>query len=567
MAPARNARRKQKRRAIGKPTERPKPLADPDAPGPRLRRFVEQTLRADPGLTLPGLLDAANAWAKQGHTHMGYRLWSGERPFGPHYMGLLLREGWAAKLGSEELRRQARFFRENPDKDLDDLARETRARLEALRARDAEKRERQARKAAERAERRRKAEADRKEKERIEQERRERERNEREERAAEQARRRRAAVLQRIVDFFQSAGIDATSDGRSARVAGVLVTPSKGHVASRAKLDELLDSLVWTHHRDALLQSIGRHLRGARELRAVAGTNGWILSTDGSALGVVRATSGKVRSQPPHSGNYLTSDADWRVLADEIEALRARFGRPQPRVRQRILTELPDSLPTALHELALDASHQLRTERNLVFGHAVELRYGDGSVRFEPLRQAALHVELPLQWSSWSDDASAEIRIDGKRDPLHLVFRGHDDDSVVVHGWVLALVAYAQLVCREDLDDLLRSRPRRASPRRPPASGNSTPRPASGPVGDGSIPGLKPIGRTRWWITSYVAGHRRRLRPGHRASSEARARAARVGITLREGETWVSPHVRGVPPDAVLQFHWSAPAELRLDPA
>src|SRR3954467_5692381 len=104
----------------------------------RLRRFIEGTLRVNPDLTMPGLLDAVNAWARKGHTHKGYKLWPGDRPFGPHYLGLLLREDWAAKLVSEELRYQARFLRENPDKDLEDLARETRARVEALRAREAE---------------------------------------------------------------------------------------------------------------------------------------------------------------------------------------------------------------------------------------------------------------------------------------------------------------------------------------------------------------------------------------------------------------------------------------------
>jgi hypothetical protein len=76
---------------------------------------------------------------------MGYALWRRERPFGPHYLGQLLREEWAAKLGSAVLLRQARFFRENPDKNLDDLRPETQARLEALRAREAKKRELKAR--------------------------------------------------------------------------------------------------------------------------------------------------------------------------------------------------------------------------------------------------------------------------------------------------------------------------------------------------------------------------------------------------------------------------------------
>jgi hypothetical protein len=499
----------------------------------RLRRFIEQTLRADPGLTLPGLLDATNAWARQGHTHEGHKLWPGQRPLGPHYLGLLLREEWAAKLGSAELRRQARFFRENPDKDLDDLARETRARMEAMRARDAEQRERQAREREAKADRQKKAKAEREQKAKAERERRERERIKRKERAAEQGRKRHAAALEHIVGFFRAAGIDAATDGRAAYVAGTVVSPSKAQASSRAKLDELIDRVVWTHHRESLLQSISRHLDGADELRAANGTNGWILTHDRTPLVVIRATGAKARSLPARSGNFLTKDAEWQLLADEIETLRAREIRRAPRGKHRLFTELPPSLPEPTRDLALDASHELRTERNLVFGHAVELQFADGAIRFDPLRQGPLHVELPVSWSRWSDGATAAVRIGGSRDPLHLSFRGEDDDDRVVHGWVLALVGYAQLVCREDLMDLLHPRPR--SPSSPGASPSRAGRPRAVPTSRSSSSpmGFKPIGRTGQWIASYVAGHRRLLRPGHHASHEARARAARVGIALR----------------------------------
>jgi hypothetical protein len=196
----------------------------------------------------------------------------------------------------------------------------------------------------------------------------------------------------------------------------------------------------------------------------------------------------------------------------------------------------------------------LRTERNLVFGHAVELQYVDGAIRFHPLRQGPLHVELPVSWSRWSEGSTAEVRIDGRIDPLHLGFHGDDADDVVVHGWLTSLVGYAQLVCREDLIDLQGPRPRMdVSQRRSSGSRSTPPREMSAGRDTPSIPGLRPVGLTSRWIASYVAGHRRRLHPGHHASQEARAKAARVGITLRRGETWVSPHVRGVPPGALLQ--------------
>ncbi len=61
-------------------------------------------------------------------------------------------------------------------------------------------------------------------------------------------------------------------------------------------------------------------------------------------------------------------------------------------------------------------------------------------------------------------------------------------------------------------------------------------------------------------LSSYVAGHRRRLRPGQRRSDEAARNAEAVGIQLGDGETWVRPHSRGVPEDAILTFSWNAPA-------
>ncbi len=536
-------------------------VRDPDSPGMRLRRFIEQTLRGSPQMTLPELLDAANEWARQGHTHKGYALWPGERPFGPHYLGLLLREDWAAKLGSQELRRQARIFRENPDKSLEDLAGESRERLAELRAREAEKREEKARK---------REEAKRAEAERERQAKAERERQAQEHKAEKERKRRKRhpKALGLIVEFFRAAGIQAAAEESSVRIGNAVINVSRTHVAKLEKLEALIDEAVWAHFREALLTSITRHLDGATDLRATPGTNGWVLSEDRTPLVVIRATAAKTKFMPAHSGNFLTRDADWAAVATEVAELRARMAArvAASRSQPRVFREFPDYLGAGLWELALDASRQLRTERNLVFGHAVELQYADGSIRFDPLRQGPLGVELPITWDRWTDGTTAEIYIDGRRDPLQLSFRGEDDDQTAVHGWVLALVGYAELVCREDLVDLLRPRPRRAPATQVRTPRSSGTRPLPGSRRARSSGGFKAVGRTRRWITSYVVGHRRRLRPGHRASAEAKAHAARVGITLRPGETWVSPHVRGVPPDAVLQFQWDAPLELHLDP-
>lgn len=563
MPPGKNARRKQKASGGKRPSppvrRPPKPPPDPNSPGARLRRFLEETLRADRGITMPALLDTANAWARQGHTHLGYALWPGDRPFGPHYLGLLLKEDWAAKLASPELRKQARFFRDNPDKDLDDLKLETRARIEALR-------ERRARERVEQAERQKQRDAERKAQEQAEKQRKLREQQERDKHAAEEARRRRERVLEHVVAFFTAAGLEVVRVGDAVNVAGSRISPSPKQERSRQKLDELLDRFVWDHHRELLLESIRRNLRGVHELRGVEGTNGWILTRGREPIAVVRATSAKAASLPAHPGNYLDDrEPSWGQLAEEL-AQKTHASKPPapelPRLKRRIFRELPDGVSAELRDLALDASAQLRTERNLVFGHAVELQYGAGAVRFQPLQEDGARVEVPMTWTRWAKGAQGRIRINGTEDPLHLVFEGGDVDSAVVDGWVVALVAYAQLVCREDLAEFVRPSSQRAAPRvqAPPRRGVS--RPPSGGAGLRVAGSFKPIGRTRSWIASYVVGHRRRLRPGQSASSEARIRAARVGITLRPGETWVSPHVRGIPADAVLQFRWDAPREL-----
>jgi hypothetical protein len=78
---------------------------------------------------------------------------------------------------------------------------------------------------------------------------------------------------------------------------------------------------------------------------------------------------------------------------------------------------------------------------------------------------------------------------------------------------------------------------------------------------------LEPIGNWVRYSGAFVAGHRRRLTDGRRASKEARERARRVGITLRPYETWVRPHTRGVPDGLEMRFRWHAPAEMNFSDA
>jgi hypothetical protein len=67
---------------------------------------------------------------------------------------------------------------------------------------------------------------------------------------------------------------------------------------------------------------------------------------------------------------------------------------------------------------------------------------------------------------------------------------------------------------------------------------------------------LTPTNETERLLGHYVAGHRRRLPPGQHPSIRAVESSAEIGIVLGPGETWVMPHISGMPEDAVLEFCW-----------
>jgi len=512
---------------------------------------MAQTLRSEPRLDLAGLLDAANAWAQQGHEHLGFKLWSGPRPFGPNYVSRLLGEAWAEGLGSPELHRQARFIRENPKKTLTELEQEM--GKEARERRDAQRRESAERRKRERAERERR---DRERTERREQARKAEERKE-----AEAANRRLQTALQHVVAFLSDGGVHAAVRDNSVVLADGPIRPPDGVVFSRASLDRWIDVLVWERYRAVLRRSVSARLAGS-DLGFATGSTGWVVSRDGAQVVLVAATRARARGGPTRRGNFLAPGDHWRQLAEDLSALAVPEPRQPKRRSARLLTHLPDWLEPEVRDLAMDASRRLRTERNIALGHTVELQYDNGLIRFDPLQRGPEHIELPVAWSGWPEQVAGELYIDVRGDPLPLRYWGEGTEREAVPGWIWGIVGYAQLVCRPDPTDLTGSRSDAVTPNRLRASTTSEPRHRS----DGRAPDrgrLRPIGMTVQWIASYVAGHRRRLLPRQRASDTARKNASRVGIVLRKGETWVSPHVRGVPPDAILQFHWDAPQVLQ----
>jgi hypothetical protein len=236
----------------------------------------------------------------------------------------------------------------------------------------------------------------------------------------------------------------------------------------------------------------------------------------------------------------------------------------QPRIQ--VMASLPASIGPGAAAAALAASERIRTQRTLAFGHGVVLRSGEDRIRFEPITSEGGRVEAPFSWSpAGAAPFHAALRLRTPDDPLAIAFRDGVSESELAFAWIVALAAFAELTC---VDIIEPSRPRLdrapavAQPQPRAGGGARTRRPRGVARPSMFSPALQPIGATTQVIASYVAGHRRRLRPGQRSSDEAKAAARAVGIELQPGETWVRPHARGLPDDAELQFSWRIPREL-----
>ena len=235
-----------------------------------------------------------------------------------------------------------------------------------------------------------------------------------------------------------------------------------------------------------------------------------------------------------------------------------------------MLTRFPWNFSKAIVARAKAASEQIRHERLLAFGHPVVVSTGDYKLVFAPLDGSEGRVELPFRFLENDSSTEGVVYLSSPRTPLAVGFSvPRRKDLLFI--WASALSAFAELTCPEAGLATIRSkstshgsstsryRPRPVPPRQPRPS-------QSGAVRLGGVrlsSRLTPDGATACIAATYVAGHRRRLLDGQKASSSARKAALQVGIELRGGETWVRPFVRGMPSDTQLFFHWAAPPELR----
>ena len=237
------------------------------------------------------------------------------------------------------------------------------------------------------------------------------------------------------------------------------------------------------------------------------------------------------------------------------------------------LVAAPERLADDLVEDCLAASSAIRLHRTTALGHRARVRGQSCTIVLDPIRLVGTRLAVPFSFYERGPGGQGDgspidgiLTIDGQDDPLPVTLGEFPLSDRGRHAWAASLLAFRAISVSE-----------RAKPTSYPVSGHRTRR-------RGSRSHIRPrqsrhqsVAWTvdpEYWSSSvtldrspsgpqWVVGHRRLLPVGQQASADKVAEAASYGIKLGPGETWVSPHARGAPGDAVMPFYWDCPDSLQ----
>ena len=341
-------------------------------------------------------------------------------------------------------------------------------------------------------------------------------------------------------------------EGGRLLVGGVVAKPPAAVLLDVEARAEWLDGFVDEHMLDRLATRAAEHLPGVR----VRIDDGELIAFDAWARRVARiaATHATVRTGDRIAGNFFAAGEHWTRLAEAIaddDDWRSRlptlgFTVPSRRAWTRAGSRMP-SAPVAGCGSTARSSSRTRCELTCAMSRSCSSRLG----------HAARGAVRPR---AWARRFAGALRITSLEVPMPCRWAQSTDAETLALAWSLAVTAYAQLTC-VPVRGVSRARHALVRRRIRSPSGPAHARP-HGRRAQVCPPGFTTCGHTARYLASYVAGHRRRLQPHQSHSAEAAANAAAVGIRLRPNETWVQPHVRGLPSDAVLHFAWRGPAWL-----
>lgn len=420
-------------------------------------------------------------------------------------------------------------------------------------------------------------------------------------------------VAAHLLTFFSQAGIPAEIEHNwRLRINKDLTRPLSESPAARAgEWRKIADRLAWIHARAEFTWSV---LRNLPLPPAIARTDlgrgyGFSISRDGERLAVIHATSASALGQQPFYANFLSYGAHWQQLAESLQiawhvtppqprplppqlrfqsaadtreapgkpgtrtaggtlppAARLIAEKPAPPSRQALragtrMTQFPDYLQPRTVAACMEASRRIREERQIGYECPVVLETKVGALTFLPLAWNRGQVSIPFSIRLRPDPMSASLLL-AKSDPLPLVTDNDVPEDDAAMAWVCALLGFADATCftfETHGSDRARRHPHPSlSASRYRGLARSVPRKKRWPAN------LEPTGPTANRSGSIVPGHIRHLPEGQHGGEEAHDYALHhFGIILRDGETWVKTHTRGLTGVKELRFRWHTQIDLR----
>lgn len=323
-------------------------------------------------------------------------------------------------------------------------------------------------------------------------------------------------------------------------LGNVLVQPPDTAAVDFVRLEAWLDRQAMLRYPSRLRSSIETELAGVPgPLEKFPGADGFSLYRSRERLVHITTTVAELETGEFIPGAFLGPGDHWdrvrHFLVTSRRALRPlaskssdsdsaaatrRSGLPGK------LSEFPSTFPSTLAQQATEASKRIRFAREVAPENAVSVEFDGGTIRYRPLRPPPYSLVLPFVFQWRNDRVDGELRLFEERDPVPCQVSGRDDRLMAFVAWAVALVCYAELTCR-----------------------------APGDAGAMSTTDLWAELRRKdlvdRQIDAWVRGHLRELPLDHDHSEDAARCAARYGIRLKPGETFVRPHSRGdLPPMA-----------------
>jgi hypothetical protein len=405
----------------------------------------------------------------------------------------------------------------------------------------------------------------------------------------EQQLQRQLPGVDRLLAFFRAAGVHMEVGRRGClMINGSQTQPLRWILPSPKMLDwnDVIDEMAMKYAGAKFVKVVEDNACFGEGLRAYLRPHlrGFVITRGGARLAVIRASHAQIPRRDAIYANFLTPGPHWQQVADVLRGAEpelmaewkhkqeatAAAAEAEAKLRRadepRRIDHLPDALDPELLAACLDASRRIRLERQVAYERPVILEFQAGKLTLLPIAGTGTRLLLPFHLNKGAEALEGRLLLN-EVDPLPLLIGADVADEDAITAWTCALLGFADATCIQ-IEPIEQTERRDRRRTRWPAS--TTPRRQSSTL---IVPRkrpwpshLEPVGHWVQYSGSFVAGHRRHLHHGQTASDEARDRARQVGIVLRPNETWVQPHVRGVPEDIEMRFLWHSPAELETLP-